>query len=121
MYGTHSAGAPIAFVPVAVTLFICWYIDSKTRVITKWLFHREIPVVGILLALAAIYFCGVIASSLLGKWFLGNIDKLLSRVPGFRAPFDYVNILYVNIFLAMLGRVQKRPWPAELTSRSTVP
>src|SRR4051794_8280891 len=81
---TFLAGI-FAAVPVAVTLFICWYVDSKTRYISQVLFGRPIPVVGILIALAAIYLCGLVGTTLLGKWLLKLLDRLLVRVPGLRA------------------------------------
>lgn len=81
---TFLAGI-FAAVPVAFTIGICWYVDSKTRFISQQVFGKPIPVVGILIALAAIYLCGLIATTLLGKWFLKLVDKLLTRVPGLRA------------------------------------
>src|SRR5215210_1551800 len=81
---TFLAGI-FAAVPVAFTVGICWYVDSKTRFISEKLFGTPIPVVGILIALAAIYACGLIATTLLGKWFLKLLDRLLVRVPGLRA------------------------------------
>jgi len=70
-----------AFVPLAVTAFIIWWIDSKTRIITMWLFHRDIPFLGVLIALATIYFSGVVTTSLLGKFFLGLVDRVLMALP----------------------------------------
>ena len=32
-------------VPLAVTVFIVWWVETRTRPISKLLFHREIPVV----------------------------------------------------------------------------
>jgi uncharacterized membrane protein len=73
-----------AVVPVVVTAWAIWYIDSLTRIISVKLFNRPIPFVGILIAVAAIYLVGLVATTLLGKWIIGMIDRLLSRVPGFR-------------------------------------
>lgn len=73
-----------AAVPVAVTIFVVFYIDAQTRVISEKLFGRGIPVVGILIAIAAIYLGGLVASSLIGRFFIRLIDKLLSRVPVLR-------------------------------------
>ena len=77
---TFVAGI-FAFVPLAVTVFIVWWIDLKTRVITVWLFHRSIPFLGVLIAVAAIYVTGMITSSLLGKFFLRVLDNILMRLP----------------------------------------
>ena len=81
---TFLAGI-FAVVPVAVTIFIVYWINLKTSVITAWLLPKHpIPFVGVAVAIAAIYFTGLLATSLLGKFFLRLIDKLLIRLPGFR-------------------------------------
>jgi uncharacterized membrane protein len=77
---TFVAGI-FAFVPLAVTVFIVWWIDKQTRIITVYLFHRSIPFLGVLIAIAAIYFTGVITSSLLGRYLLGFLDAILMRLP----------------------------------------
>ena len=80
---TFLAGV-FAAVPVVVTAFVIWYVDHHTRIISERLFGRSIPFVGILVALVAIYLGGLVATTLLGKWVIGLVDKLLSRLPGFR-------------------------------------
>src|SRR5688500_9024596 len=80
---TFLAGV-FAAVPVVVTAFVIWYVDHHTRDISGYVFGKRLPFVGILVALVAIYLGGLIATTLLGKWFIGLIDKALSRVPGFR-------------------------------------
>ena len=80
---TFLAGV-FAAVPVVVTVFVIWYVDHNTRVISEKLFGRSIPFVGVLIALVAIYLGGLVATTLLGKWVIGLIDRLLSRLPGFR-------------------------------------
>jgi uncharacterized membrane protein len=81
---TFLAGI-FAVVPVAVTIFIVYWVNLKTSIITAWLFPKHpIPFVGVAVAIAAIYFTGLLATSLLGKFFLRLIDKLLIRLPGFR-------------------------------------
>ncbi|MDP9173575.1 MAG: DUF502 domain-containing protein [Planctomycetota bacterium] len=77
---TFVAGV-FSFVPLAVTAFIIWWIDTKTRVITQWLFHHDIPLLGVLIALVAIYVMGMITSSLLGRFFLRIVDGVLMHVP----------------------------------------
>lgn len=70
-----------AAIPVAVTAFILWYVETHTQPITKLLFGRVIPLVGLLLAISAIYLLGLFVTSVIGKWILGLLDRLLSRVP----------------------------------------
>src|SRR4051812_2245397 len=77
---TFLAGV-FAAVPVAVTAFIIWYINAKTIGISEWLFGRPIPFAGVLIALASIYVCGIVATTLLGRLVLRIVDRLLSSVP----------------------------------------
>jgi uncharacterized membrane protein len=71
------AGA-LAAVPVAVTVFVLWYVDSKARS----LLHLEWPLLGIAVALGAIYLLGLFVTSVLGQAFLGATDWILRHVPG---------------------------------------
>jgi uncharacterized membrane protein len=80
---TFIAGL-FAFLPMAVTAFILWWVDDKTKVLTEWFFHRRIPFVGVLLTLFAIYVTGMITTSILGKWMLTLLDAVLMRLPGIR-------------------------------------
>jgi uncharacterized membrane protein len=80
---TFLAGI-FALVPVAVTIFIVWYIDAQTRFISDRLFGKPIPFLGVIIAIASIYLAGLIATTLLGRWVLRRIDHLLSKVPGLK-------------------------------------
>jgi uncharacterized membrane protein len=73
------AGA-LAAIPVAVTAFILWYVDSQVR----QLLPIRYPAVGILLALVAIYVLGVFVTSLIGRYLLKAVDWTLARLPGLR-------------------------------------
>jgi uncharacterized membrane protein len=70
----------IATIPVAVTAFILWYIDTKARA----LFGVRYPFLGIAITLGAIYLLGLFITSLLGRFVLGLTDGLLRRIPGLR-------------------------------------
>jgi len=74
----------VTSIPLAVTAFIIWYIDEKTRSLTAALFGRDVPLVGILVALAAIYAVGLVTTSLVGRFLLHHLDWLLGRMPLFR-------------------------------------
>ncbi len=80
---TFLAGI-FAFIPLAVTAFILWWVDDKTVVFTDWLFHHRIHFLGVLLTLAAIYATGVVVNSLLGKYLLKLLDAIIMRLPGIR-------------------------------------
>ncbi len=84
---TFLAGI-FATVPVAITIFVIWWINAQTIGITAWLFHRPIPFVGVLVAIAAVYFAGLLTTSLLGKLLLKLLDAVLSRVPVLREVYN---------------------------------
>jgi uncharacterized membrane protein len=70
----------IAAVPVAVTAFILWYVDTRAR----GLFGVRYPFLGIAITVGGIYLLGVFITSLLGRFLLGLTDGLLRRIPGLR-------------------------------------
>jgi uncharacterized membrane protein len=73
------AGA-LAAIPLVVTVFILWFVDSKARAI----FGVQYPFVGILIALAGLYLLGLFVTSLVGQFLLGGLDAVLRRLPGLR-------------------------------------
>jgi uncharacterized membrane protein len=73
------AGA-LAAIPLVVTVFILWYVDSKARAI----FNVEQPFVGIAIALAGLYLLGLFVTSFVGHFVLGAVDAVLRRLPGLR-------------------------------------
>jgi uncharacterized membrane protein len=74
-------------IPVVVTAFIIWYVDSRTRPVGHWVmqyfFQRnsDAPFLGVGLALVTIYLVGLITTSLLGKFVLKIVDRLLMSLP----------------------------------------
>ena len=76
---TFLAGI-FAAIPLAVTIFIVWYVEHSTR----QLFGLKIPFVGIVLAIVGIYLLGLAVSSLIGRLFLKSLDWLLMHVPVLR-------------------------------------
>ena len=73
------AGA-LAAIPLVVTIFILWYVDSKARAI----FNVDYPFVGIGIALAGLYLLGIFVTSFVGQFVLGAVDAGLRRLPGLR-------------------------------------
>ena len=73
------AGA-LAAIPLVVTIFILWYVDSKARAI----FNVDHPFVGIGIALAGLYLLGLFVTSFVGQFVLGAVDAGLRRLPGLR-------------------------------------
>jgi uncharacterized membrane protein len=70
----------LAAIPVAVTIFILWYVDSKARDIL----HVRTPVVGIAITIVVIYGLGVFVTSVVGQFVLRAFDNVIRRVPGLR-------------------------------------
>ncbi|HEX4793864.1 MAG TPA: DUF502 domain-containing protein [Humisphaera sp.] len=90
---TFLAGI-FAAVPIVVTAFILWWVESKTRPAAHYLMvrflhiDRDIPFLGVALAIVGIYLAGMITTSLIGKFFLGSIDRILLRVPILRQVYS---------------------------------
>lgn len=73
-----------AAVPIAVTAFVVWYIEDRTRAAVASVTHRNLPFVGVALAIVLIYLAGLLVTSLVGKYILGTVDRILSKLPGLR-------------------------------------
>jgi uncharacterized membrane protein len=73
------AGA-LAAIPLVVTIFILWYVDTKTRAI----FNVDHPFLGIGIAIAGLYLLGLFVTSFVGQFVLGAVDSVLRRLPGLR-------------------------------------
>ena len=77
---TFVAGL-FTLVPIGITIFLLFKFDQLTRGILQSLFGWSFPLVGVVIALVLIYFSGLLASSLVGRFFIGILDSLLIRVP----------------------------------------
>lgn len=73
------AGA-LAAIPVALTAFILWYVDSKARS----LIGIRYPLAGLVVGVVGLYFLGLFVTSLVGRWVLTGADVLLVHIPGLR-------------------------------------
>jgi uncharacterized membrane protein len=83
---TLLAGA-LAAAPLAVTAFVVWYVESRTRIISEKALGRGVPFLGVLLALVAVYALGLFVRSVLGRFALRLVDATLNRVPGLRSAY----------------------------------
>jgi uncharacterized membrane protein len=77
---TFLAGI-FAVIPILVLLIIVYYADHYTRAITQWLFGRDIPFVGVLIALAAVYWVGLATRSIIVRAFIRLFDNIMLRLP----------------------------------------
>lgn len=79
---TFLAGA-FAAMPIAATAFIVYYVERLTReLFAKVGVHT--PFLGLLLAVVGIYVLGLVVRSLLGRFVIGLIDRILSHIPVLR-------------------------------------
>lgn len=70
----------IAAIPLAITLFLVFYVDSMVQRVVR----LPYPFLGTLLSLAVIYCLGVFVTSLVGRYFLRLLNRVLERIPGLR-------------------------------------
>lgn len=80
---TFLAGV-FAVIPVAVTAFVLWYAEDKTRFVSVALFGHYVPLVGVGLAVLLIYGLGLFVTSFVGRFLLRTADRVLSRIPVLR-------------------------------------
>ncbi len=84
---TFLAGV-FAGVPIVVTVIIISWVDEKTQVLAEPLFQRRIPLLGVVIAIAAIYLIGLIVRSLLGRSIIAAVDGLLRRMPIIKSIYE---------------------------------
>jgi len=70
----------IAAIPLAITLFLVVYVDSMVQRVVR----LPYPFLGVLLSLAVIYCLGVFVTSLVGRYLLRILNRVLERIPGLR-------------------------------------
>jgi len=85
---TQFLAGVLVVVPIIVAIYILrWLflaIDGILQPAAQYLLGYTIPGLGIAITIAVIYLTGVIATSVVGKRFIGYIESLLARVPLFR-------------------------------------
>jgi len=70
-----------AAIPLAVTVAVVMYVEGATRSPLRDYLNINIPFIGVVLAIVLIYVLGLIINSLVGKWIIGTVDRVLLRVP----------------------------------------
>ena len=83
---TFLTGA-FAAIPIAATVFVIYWVEKTARGLLEPLGIRT-PFVAVLIALVAIYLLGLVVNSLIGRWLIGLVDRILSRVPGLRYLYE---------------------------------
>lgn len=94
--------------PVALTLWVCWWVVSKVDSIID----VGIPGVGIVITVVGIALVGALASNLLTRGVVGLIDRVLARLPFVRLLYSSTKDL-LNAFVGEQRRFN-RPVRAQL-------
>lgn len=84
---TFLAGI-LAAVPVAITAFVVWYVDDRTRILGKKVLGVDLPGVGLVVAVAVIYLLGLVVTSLIGRILLKIVDRTLLRLPLLKTVYE---------------------------------
>jgi uncharacterized membrane protein len=81
----HLTAGLLVLVPVIVTAavvaFLFNLIDGWSRPLTRHLFGRELPGVGIALTVVLVYLVGLLSTNFVGKKFLEVFERLLENLP----------------------------------------
>jgi uncharacterized membrane protein len=86
----------IAAVPIVVIVVGALWVEEKTRPLAEFV-GLPFPGFGILIVLVAVYLLGLIVTSLLGRWALGRVDRLLGRIPGLKLLYQaWKDVLVVS-------------------------
>jgi uncharacterized membrane protein len=76
---TMLSGA-FAAIPIAITIAIILYVENMTRAPLAAA-GLNVPGLGIVFAVLLIYMTGLFVTSLVGRFFLTRLDRLLHRLP----------------------------------------
>ncbi len=81
----HLTAGLLVLVPVIVTAavvaFLFNLIDGWSRPLTRHLFGRELPGVGIALTVVVVWLVGLLSTNFVGKKFLEVFERLLENLP----------------------------------------
>jgi uncharacterized membrane protein len=81
----HLTAGLLVLVPVIVTAavvaFLFNLIDGWSRPLTRHLFGRELPGVGIALTVVLVWLVGLLSTNFVGKKFLEVFERLLENLP----------------------------------------
>lgn len=99
----------VAILPIGLTIFVFWFLVTKFGSLLVRLFARipylnrlpevGVGVVGFLAVIIVIYLVGVMASSMLGRWFVRLGELTLSRVPLVRTVYTSSRQLAETLFV----------------------
>ena len=83
---TFLAGL-FAVLPIAATVYLLVQVELIFRSAMIWLLGWWVPLLGPVVVVALIYLAGLAVTNFVGQWFVGLLDRLLSRVPFVREAY----------------------------------
>jgi len=100
----------IAFIlPVGFTIFVFWFLISRLGSLFRPLLDRSVwlarlpgwlaTVAGFMLLVIVILAVGALASGIIGRWLIGRVDRLLSRVPLVKGVYSSARQLTEAVFV----------------------
>jgi len=104
----------VVLAPVALTLWVCWWVVSKV----DGIIDVGVPGAGIVVTILGITLVGALASNLLTRGLVGLVDRMLERLP-------FVRLLYTStkdLLNAFVGEQRRfnRPVRARLDEAGRV-
>jgi uncharacterized membrane protein len=96
----------LVFVPIAVTLYIFWWVFTGLDGQFRKLFRLNVPGAGLLVTVALIIFVGFMASNLVGRKLLAFVDRIFNQLPLVKLLYGSVKDL-VNAFTGEKKRFDK--------------
>lgn len=94
--------------PIGFTLFVFWFLISRLgnlfRPVLSHTWLTRLPgwvltIAGFVLVVLVILAVGALASGLAGRWFLGRIDRMMSRLPLVRTIYGSARELTEAVFV----------------------
>ena len=93
----HLTAGLLVLVPVIVTAavvaFLFNLIDGWSRPLTRHLFGRELPGVGIALTVVVVWLVGLLSTNFVGKKFLEGFERLLENLPLVKSVYSASKLL----------------------------
>lgn len=77
-----------AVTPIAITIILIIKVEEWTHALSKFVLGKEIPFVGLIIAVLAVYLVGLFVTISLGKWILRLVDRLLGQIPMIKPIYD---------------------------------
>ncbi len=125
----HFITGLVAILPLALTIWVIWFLikligsflgDYLTKITVFTNISKPMTnILGFVAIIIGIYLIGLITSGFLGRWFVRQVDNLMTRLPFVKVLYNAVRQLVNTIFLdrSAFSKVViiKYPWENSYT------